>query len=690
MRKMALLTIMVFLSFSFEKILKGFFKYKKFLLILIVFSGIFSIPVLAQTNTVSITSNPLYENINGFMKTISESSDMNWDSVKSVFNFVHEKYNFRIEPFIIFNEVYVPLSDIGLYYPDISAKGSVVDNKFSFKYYVTLSNIPPKFYDSVSDFGYRLVLPDDGSLSLDDSVSKGNAIMLKDNLEIDYADLVGSGFTIDSKDSTKVFVGFSDFIGSEILIFDPTIQLQSNVTGNLKDAYVSKAAPNTNYGSVDNLRVQASPYLRTYINFNITSVPHNGYGITDSELCLYIYNDQGSQTISVHRVYSYWNESVITWNNQPCYNATDDTGSLNATNCNLTREDYVDTTGSLDNSWLCWTVKNAVKGAYDANNTNVSFVLWTLDTAGATDFFYSKEYVTNSSLRPYLNISYASTAIPPAYSYNSTNSTGIIFENVGHSLRWDSVFGLSGFIFSFDNATGSFANDSFVPFSGLGNWSNATKIVSNGTMCWKVFANDTYNNWNTSGTYCYVNNKIIYDANITIRFWADLNKTQHYFNDFLWVYVKKACDWWQEWLFQCSDETYYHAAYLGGSAVINVEKDYSYDLYVLQGAVHWNNTGAPNVTSYDVWQLFDTVHVSDDVTLDYFWNTTTSGKYPLFGDYDLDFWSSVAGIIILFVVVIAVAYFTENGVAVLLSMILMYILLKLFGILTGAIFFGFF
>jgi hypothetical protein len=78
------------------------------------------------------------------------------------------------------------------------------------------------------------------------------------------------------------------------------------------------------------------------------------------------------------------------------------------------------------------------------------------------------------------------------------------------------------------------------------------------------------------------------------------------------------------------------------------------------------------------------------MTLDYYWNTTTSGKYPLFGDYDLAFWSSVGGIIILFVVVIAVAYFTDNGVAVLLSMVLMYILLKLFGILSGAIFFGFF
>jgi len=180
------------------------------------------------------------------------------------------------------------------------------------------------------------------------------------------------------------------------------------------------------------------------------------------------------------------------------------------------------------------------------------------------------------------------------------------------------------------------------------------------------------------------------DGNLTVRFWTDLNMTEHYYNEFLWVYAKKACEWWQKWLFQCSDDTYYHAAYVGGSAVINIEKGYSYDLYALQGAVHWNNTGAPNVTSYDIWQMFDTVHVSGDETLDYFWNTTTSGKYPLFGDYDLDFWSSVAGIIILFVVVIAVAYFTDNGVAVLLSMVLMYILLKLFGILTGAIFFGFF
>lgn len=192
-----------------------------------------------------------------------------------------------------------------------------------------------------------------------------------------------------------------------------------------------------------------------------------------------------------------------------------------------------------------------------------------------------------------------------------------------------------------------------------------------------------YESWNDSFSF---------DASIEVRFWQDLNATVPYYNDFLWVYARMNCTWWEQFDFinPCND-TYFHAQYSNGSALIGVENGKTYDLYVLDGSVSWVcDTCPPNVTRYDTWELFDKLRVDGNITKDYFWNTTVSGQYPLFSNTDWNFWLSVAGIVILFIVVCLVAYFTQSGVATFLCMILAYILLKLFGILTGAIFFGLF
>ncbi len=76
-----------------------------------------------------------------------------------------------------------------------------------------------------------------------------------------------------------------------------------------------------------------------------------------------------------------------------------------------------------------------------------------------------------------------------------------------HSLRWTSSNGLSGYIFSFDNCVGSFTNDSsWVPMTGLSNWSNVTKTISSNVGCivrWQVYANDTSNRWSVSIVFSY-------------------------------------------------------------------------------------------------------------------------------------------------------------------------------------------
>jgi hypothetical protein len=96
----------------------------------------------------------------------------------------------------------------------------------------------------------------------------------------------------------------------------------------------------------------------------------------------------------------------------------------------------------------------------------------------------------------------AGDTTPPTYSLNSTNST-LAGTAVEHRLNWTDNVGLSGFIFSFDNCTGTLVNDTWITMTGTGNWSNVTKVINLTVGCtirWCVYANDTNNNWN--GTSC--------------------------------------------------------------------------------------------------------------------------------------------------------------------------------------------
>jgi hypothetical protein len=184
-----------------------------------------------------------------------------------------------------------------------------------------------------------------------------------------------------------------------------------------------------------------------------------------------------------------------------------------------------------------------------------------------------------------------------------------------------------------------------------------------------------------------------FDADLNIRFWSDTNMTVLYFNNFLWVYAKPHCDFWTQVMYlgllNTCNSTYMHAKYVNGSAGLHIWSPDTYDLYLVDGSVTWDNSSSPpTVASYDHWLKFDEVPISSsgDTNLDYFWNTTVEGNYPLFADLDWNFWLSIGGIVILIIVASLCAYFTENAVATLFIIILIYILLKYFHILTGAIF----
>jgi PKD repeat protein len=89
---------------------------------------------------------------------------------------------------------------------------------------------------------------------------------------------------------------------------------------------------------------------------------------------------------------------------------------------------------------------------------------------------------------------------PPVWSNAGTNNT-----NPGQPTRfyvkWVDNVALSGYIFGTNN-TGAWVNNTWASMIGTSNWSNTSKILNSvgGTLIqWRVWANDTSNNWNNTG-----------------------------------------------------------------------------------------------------------------------------------------------------------------------------------------------
>jgi len=86
---------------------------------------------------------------------------------------------------------------------------------------------------------------------------------------------------------------------------------------------------------------------------------------------------------------------------------------------------------------------------------------------------------------------------PPVWSNAGTNIT-LAGQPTLFYVKWTDNVGLSGFIFGTNN-TGTWTNDTWIAITGTTNWSNETKILNDKggvVVLWRVWANDTSNNWN--------------------------------------------------------------------------------------------------------------------------------------------------------------------------------------------------
>ena len=147
-----------------------------------------------------------------------------------------------------------------------------------------------------------------------------------------------------------LLLSMNDIFGQATVIFRP-----NSING--KDAHINSNFPTSNTGSSRGLYSGTWTWsgneatLRSFIQFDLTSIPIEA-DIVSAKLSLY--NDPGnsivltngehssltaSNTSFISRVVEPWEEDVITWNNQPCYNTCNQVILKESTDPN---QDYLD------------------------------------------------------------------------------------------------------------------------------------------------------------------------------------------------------------------------------------------------------------------------------------------------------------------------------------------------------------
>lgn len=142
---------------------------------------------------------------------------------------------------------------------------------------------------------------------------------------------------------------------------------------------------------------------------------------------------------------------------------------------------------------------------WTVNVTNSSTVSFLVDVFFNSSFGNSL-VPDNSTDDRRVDLNPSVIVIVPQWFDNRSNGT-FISTPVLHSVNWTDVTALSGYVFSFDNGSGVFVNDSFVGMIGVSNWSNVTKTINSTkgtTIQWRIYANNSANNFNVTDIFSYI------------------------------------------------------------------------------------------------------------------------------------------------------------------------------------------
>src|ERR1700730_11210062 len=144
------------------------------------------------------------------------------------------------------------------------------------------------------------------------------------------------------------------------------------------DSFTNSNQPTTNFGTNVSLKIDGTVAKKTYIRFDLSSLPTGTTGsqISKATLQLFVNTVNNAGTFDVFRVTSAWNEASITFNNAPSVAATADLSAISA---------------GTTNSFVSLDITPLVKNWVDGVLPNNGVALTPSSGSGINVFLDSKE-----------------------------------------------------------------------------------------------------------------------------------------------------------------------------------------------------------------------------------------------------------------------------------------------------------
>jgi len=178
-----------------------------------------------------------------------------------------------------------------------------------------------------------------------------------------------------------------------------------------QDAFVTGISPDSNFGEQGALWVSNEIPYRSWLKFSLPTLPPSA-SITTAKVWLHTTDRIGTPVSARFSSTDSWDESGITWNNQPNYDSID--------------LDVVTPTSGF--SWYSWTVTSTVQQELAGDKT-VTFVMLPSSSSGFTTFYSGDSQF--GSYPPYLEIAYTYLTYYPAQEIedNGTINVGTFVDN---------------------------------------------------------------------------------------------------------------------------------------------------------------------------------------------------------------------------------------------------------------------
>ena len=270
----------------------------------------------------------------------------------------------------------------------------------------------------------------------------------------------------------------------------------------MQDIRVSQNLPNNNYNSNSNLNVENNSdsigvsYLMFALNTSI--FPQEETTILEVYVGMTRTSSPSDNDVYVHEVNKTFDETDMTWNNQPCGNSVV-SGAFNLLSpiCNPIWENGTAKISASNPINYTWNVTNAVNRSIKEGRGNISFIFTTYDTTGIA--FQSKDISATDSKNAYLNITFVRKNLNPEINISLNNTALVQGYIVNVTGNWsDRDGGSIGQIITNQTGENVIYNFSLSGTSGYFGQNITIAVGNTHVLNFTTRLNDTTNKFNQS------------------------------------------------------------------------------------------------------------------------------------------------------------------------------------------------